>query len=133
MRVFFDTNVLVSAFTSRGLCNDLFKAATVSCTLVVSTSLLAEARRIFLDKFKATQSYVDEAIAVIKEDAVNVSAGPILDIRIKDRDDVRLLSSALHGKADYFVTGDKEVLGIKEIDGMRILSPRQFWDVLRNP
>jgi uncharacterized protein len=132
MRVFFDTNVLVSAFTARGLCADLFKGTIVSCTLVISDPLLAEMRRILADKFKARRDDVDEAISTIEEDAENAPDGAILDIRIKDRDDIRILSSAIHGEADFFITGDKEVLALKEVNGMRILSPRQFWDVLRN-
>jgi uncharacterized protein len=132
MRVFFDTNVLVSAFTARGLCADLFKGTIVSCTLVISDPLLAEMRRILADKFKARRDDVDEAISTIEEDGENAPDGAILDIRIKDRDDILILSSAFHGRADYFITGDKEVLALKEVDGMRILSPRQFWDVLRN-
>lgn len=132
MRVFFDTNVLISAFTARGLCADLFKGTIASCTLVVSEPLLAEMRRILADKFMAPKENVDEAIGVIEQDAVNAPAGAIRDIQIKDRDDVLILSSALHGKADFFVTGDKEVLALGEIDRMRILSPRQFWDVMRS-
>lgn len=131
MRVFFDTNVLVSAFTARGLCADLFKGAVASCELVVSEPLLAETRRILADKFKAAREDVNEAIHVIREDAVQAPAGAILEIGIKDRDDIRILSSAVHGKADVFVIGDKEVLALKEIAGMRILSPRDFWAVLR--
>jgi putative PIN family toxin of toxin-antitoxin system len=132
VKVFFDTNVLVSAFTARGLCADLFKGTIASCTLVVSEPLLAETRRILLDKFKAPQDYVDEAIGVIEQDAVRAAAHPLRDIRINDRDDVRILSSALHGKANFFVTGDREVLALGKVDAMRILSPRQFWEVIRD-
>src|SRR5690554_1417668 len=84
MRVFFDTNVLVSAFTSRGLCSELFKGATVSCTLVVSVPLLAETRRILHEKFKVPREYVDEAIAIVEEDAVKAPAASPLEIAIKD-------------------------------------------------
>lgn len=132
MRVFFDTNVLVSAFTARGLCADLFKGTVASCTLVVSEPLLTEMRRILADKFGASKDSIDEAISVIEQDAAHAPVGALRDIRIKDRDDVLILSSALHGKTDFFVTGDKEVLALGKIDSMRILSPRQFWDVMRN-
>jgi putative PIN family toxin of toxin-antitoxin system len=131
MRVFFDTNVLVSAFTSRGLCNELFKGATVSCTLVVSSPLLAETRRILLERFKVPREYVDEAIAIVEEDAVKAPAASPLEIAIKDRDDILILSSVIHGKADFFVTGDKEVIALGNLGPMRILTPRDFWFVLR--
>jgi len=131
MRVFFDAHVLVSAFTARGLCADLFKGTITSCTLVTSDPLLAELRRILSDKFGATPKDLDEVMGVVEEDADKAPVGDRLDIRIKERDDIRILSSAIHGKADNFVTGYKEVLALGNLGTMRILSPRDFWAVLR--
>ena len=42
MRVFFDTNVLVSAFLARGLCADLLRLVLTEHTLVTSEVVLAE-------------------------------------------------------------------------------------------
>ena len=42
MRVFFDTNVLVSAFLARGLCADLLRLVLSEHTLVCSELVLAE-------------------------------------------------------------------------------------------
>ena len=41
MRVFFDTNVLVSAFLARGLCADLLRLVLTEHTLVTSEVVLA--------------------------------------------------------------------------------------------
>lgn len=131
MKVFFDTNVLVSAFTARGLCADLFKRTISSCTLVVSEPLLDEIRRILADKFKVAGDQIDEVIKIIAEDAVMAPAGALLRLRIRDRDDVHILSSAVHGGAEFFVTGDKEVLALKGVRGVRILTPREFWGILQ--
>ena len=132
MRVFLDTNVLVSAFTARGLCADLFKAATVSCELVVSGPLLEELRRTLATKFQYSAEEIAEAVEIIEQDALDAPAGPALDIKIQDTSDIHILSTAIHGKADVFVTGDREVLALGKVCGMRIASPRQFWEVLRN-
>ena len=42
MRVFFDTNVLVSAFVARGLCADLLRLVLTEHTLVSSEAFLRE-------------------------------------------------------------------------------------------
>ena len=52
-------------------------------------------------------------------------------IPIKDKDDILILSCALEGKADVFVTGDRELLNLKKIDGMQIISPRDFWTMIK--
>ncbi len=42
VRLFFDTNVLVSAFLARGLCTDLLRLVLMDHTLVTSEVVLAE-------------------------------------------------------------------------------------------
>ena len=41
-----------------------------------------------------------------------------------------VLASALKGQADILVTGDHELLALKEYQGLTILSPRTFWKLL---
>jgi predicted nucleic acid-binding protein len=49
-----------------------------------------------------------------------------------DPDDALVLGEARAGAADVFVTGDAAVLAIPAIGGMKILSPRRFWDQLHS-
>ncbi len=42
--------------------------------------------------------------------------------------DRALVSAALNGKADLFVTGDRELLGQPRTGQMDIVSPRMFWE-----
>ncbi len=39
-----------------------------------------------------------------------------------------MVSSALTGAADVFVTGDREILALRRVGTLEILTPRQFWD-----
>ena len=60
MRIFLDTNVLVSAFASRGLCADLFELILLEHELVVGTQVLAELRRALRQKIKLPSARCDE-------------------------------------------------------------------------
>jgi predicted nucleic acid-binding protein len=52
---------------------------------------------------------------------------PVKRIHIlEDGPDNRVLECALHGKADAIVTGDKEVLKLKEFGGIRIMSLKEY-------
>jgi uncharacterized protein len=42
------------------------------------------------------------------------------------------LSLAVASKADYIVTGDKDLLVLKKFEGIPILSPRSFSDILHD-
>jgi predicted nucleic acid-binding protein len=44
----------------------------------------------------------------------------------RDPDDDQILSCALSAKADYLVTGDMDLLDLKEFRGTRILTPGAF-------
>ncbi|OGP77646.1 MAG: hypothetical protein A2V86_06500 [Deltaproteobacteria bacterium RBG_16_49_23] len=54
-----------------------------------------------------------------------------LDIEIEDKDNLTILAQALNGKADLFITGDKELLRLKRIGDMEIVSSRAFWEKLK--
>ncbi len=48
----------------------------------------------------------------------------------QDPDDDKYIAAALEGRAAFVVTGDPDLLEIKEHAGVRIVSPRQFLDIL---
>ena len=62
MRVFLDTNVLVSATASRGLCADVFRTAIEFHELVVSEHLFEELTRILRTKFDAPDDLIAETV-----------------------------------------------------------------------
>ena len=45
MRVLFDTNVLASAFTSAGLCNQAYERVLIRADLIIAPRLLDELHR----------------------------------------------------------------------------------------
>ena len=131
MRIFLDTNVLASALGTRGLCADILREVITSEELVISDPLLGELDRILVKKFHIPKQIVDEMILFVQQDTIHSQVGTLLDIKIKDKDDIIILSSAVNGKAELFVTGDKEVLSLGTVGRMHILSPRAFWDRTR--
>jgi putative PIN family toxin of toxin-antitoxin system len=48
----------------------------------------------------------------------------------RDKDDDEVLAVALAGQAEIILTGDKDLLVLKEFQGIKILSPRQFVELL---
>ncbi len=131
MRVFLDTNVLASAAATRGLCADVLREVLTSHELLLSTQVLSELRRVLRTRFGVAQDLVDDFILLMRQDSVLARHGPPPPVEIEDQDDLPILSPAISGKADVFVTGDKELLDLGQIEHLAILSPRQFWDRLK--
>ncbi len=132
MRIFLDTNVLVSAFASRGLCADLFELILLEHELVVGTRVLVELRRALRQKIKLPARRCDEINHFVREHA-GLLVGSVPAVRADvDDDDARVLGQAIAGEAEVFVTGDAVIQRLARIGEMRILSPRGFWDHLHS-
>ena len=131
MRVFLDTNVLVSAVATRGLCADVLREVLVSHQLVISSPLLNELTNILHSKFGIPFDMITEFIEMLSRDVILSGQTKSAVIDIQDQDDVIILSTALSGGAELFVTGDKEILALGKIQHMEIVSPRKFWEILR--
>ncbi|HHN64805.1 MAG TPA: putative toxin-antitoxin system toxin component, PIN family [Nitrospirae bacterium] len=131
MKVFLDTNVLASALATRGLCEDVLRETLLFHELVIASPILKELEKVLIKKFKVPESIIKEVILFLKEGTIMVKICKKRLIPIKDKDDILILSCALEGKADVFVTGDRELLNLKKIDGMQIISPRDFWTMIK--
>ena len=131
MKVFVDTNVLVSAIATRGLCADVLREILTSHQLVVSAALFNELRRVLRQKLQIPDELIDDAIEMLQQDAHFATPSTLSDVKIRDKDDLMILSSALNGNADLLVTGDKELLNLGKIQDMKIVSPRDFWTRIR--
>jgi putative PIN family toxin of toxin-antitoxin system len=132
MRVFLDTNVLVSAIATRGLCADVLREVLLSHQLLVSADLLKELEKVLREKIELPQPLLSEFVEFIQQDARFSKSSPLQKISVKDQTDIPILSAALDGKADLFVTGDRELIELGRLGNMEIVSPRRLWEKLRS-
>lgn len=128
MRVFLDTNVIASATATRGLCADVLRTVIEFHDLVVSEHLISELQRVLKDKFGASPDLIADVVWLLQRDTLASDATPLRDVPLPDPADVAIVCSALNGAADVLVTGDKEILALRRIGPLEILTPRQFWD-----
>ena len=91
MRVLLDTNVIVSAVTTRGLCADVFRAVLSAHELVTCAKVLQEVRRILRMKFGVPEPLIAEYLELIGQDAIVAESGDLPDLPIQDQDDVEIV------------------------------------------
>ena len=127
MKAVFDTNVLVAAFVTEGVCAKLLgRARRKQLDLVISLFILKEFENVLLKKFSASKEHMRAAAKLISEVAQMVNPAPKISGVCRDSDDDQILACALSVKADYLVTGDLDLLELKEFHGIRILTPGAF-------
>ena len=129
MRVVLDTNVLVAAVVADGLCRDLVRVRVLPHAIITSEPLLRELRATLRNKFAADPDELP-LLSQLNEEAEIVRPARLRERVYRDKNDDVVLATALAGKADVIVTGDDGLLVLKAFRRVRILSPRQFLELL---
>lgn len=137
LRAVFDANVYVSAAIrpegppARLLDRFIRESAF---ELVLSPAIIDEVRETLADP--KVRRYIRAAIdAPTWFETIVVLANPVageyeVHGASRDPDDDKYLAAAVEGGATFVVSGDPDLLDIKEHDGIRIVNPRYFLDVL---
>jgi uncharacterized protein len=131
VRLVLDANVLLAGFGTRGLCEALVTVCLRSHELILSQHLLGETRRHLIDKFKMPAVRADEIVAFLREHADIVKPALVTSAACRDKDDLAVLGTAVAGRADLLVTGDQDLLVLKEHAGIPIVTPRACYERLR--
>jgi putative PIN family toxin of toxin-antitoxin system len=127
VRVFLDTNVLVSAFATRGLSADVVRHVLAEHELVTGEVNLRELRRALRQKIKLPPTVIAAIEQLLREQTIVPRPAAPLDIAVRDPDDRWVLASAVAGNADVLVTGDQDLLSLGRQAPLPIMDPRGFW------
>ena len=131
MKVYFDTNVLVSAFATRGLCADVIRLVLSEHELVTGEVNISELRRVLLKRFRVPKRTVDAIEDLLRGQTVIARPEEPLEIPIRDPDDMWVLASAVAGGADVLVTGDRDLLEVAKQSPIPIVDARGFWRMVQ--
>ena len=132
MRVALDTNILVSAFATRGICTDILNLVLTEHQLTLGETVLEELSRVLRDKIKVPSQAVAETIVFLRAQAVVVGPSPKTGFVLRDKDDESVLDEAVAGLAEVLVTGDRDLLDVAASAPIKILDPRGFWEEIRS-
>ena len=127
MRIVLDTNVLVAAFITRGTCADLVEHCVLNYDLVTSRFILEEFRWVLTEKFGISRADAAGAVKLLKSYMGTVMPVPLGERVSRDESDDAILATAVAGKCGVIVSGDKDIVILKEYMGIAILAPDDFW------
>ena len=124
----FDTNVLIAAIITEGICSKLLhRARAGEFSLISCPFIMKELRRILSKKFRLSNEDIDVA-----KEPINEAIHQVIEQNLKvtdvcrDATDDNIIACAVAAKADYLVTGDSDLLVIRSYQGIKIVTPRDF-------
>lgn len=137
LRVVLDSSVLVSAFLTEGgttaaLLDHYRRGAFALCC---SPWIVGEVERALLrprniGRYRYTAEDVREFLDGLARSAQFFRDAPQVPVVTRDPSDDQVIACALAAEADYLVTGDDDMLVLGEHEGIRIVTPRAFLELL---
>jgi putative PIN family toxin of toxin-antitoxin system len=142
MRALFDTNVYISYLLpskAESAIERIVNAAFEGTfTLLIAQEIVREfSRKVASKSYLAKRISREQANELMEgllavAEVITVISNAITDLPVITRDpkDDYLLAYALVGEADYLVTGDDDLLALGRVEGMKIVTPASFLEVL---
>ncbi len=138
MKIVLDTNVLVSAFISKhgkpAVLLDLILTFS-EVQLITSKPILEELesvlrRKEVRERFGYSMSDIESFIRAVQKVSLEVKIKSDFKVVAEDPKDNLVLNTAYDGKADYVVSGDKHLKGLKKFKGIKIVNPAQMIEII---
>lgn len=139
IRALLDTNVIVSGvLVPLGIPAQLLQAAQASTFAIVTSQDIVNETLRTLQRDRILRRYhlhaaQIEGVRILLELRADmaVAAADVHGVATHPEDDL-VISAAVAGDADYLVTGDFQLQKLDGFEGVRIVSPRAFLEVLES-
>jgi hypothetical protein len=137
VRVVLDTNILISGLVAEGGPPRQVLDAWLEgrYTLVTSLYLVEELIHVLsypriAERLRLDEVELEAILAAILAKA-EVTPGQLrLPGATRDPKDDAVVACAIEGKADYIVSGDQDLLALGEYEGIQVVTPRRFVEIL---
>ncbi len=130
-RVVIDTNVFISAIYWRGSPHKIVEMALNGrIKLIISFDILSELQEVMKNKFNESDEFIQNNLSIIMTCAELTSPNKKVRAVNNDPDDNKILECALSGNAEFVVSGDNHLIMLKEYNGIKILTPKEFCEFI---
>lgn len=131
MRVVLDANVLIAAYAARGLCEAIVELCIANDDIFLTEGILADVQEKLIRRIKLPAGIAREIVSFLENNAELVVPAAVPPTLCRDPDDHDILGAAQAASADFIITGDDDLLVMGTFAGVRIVKPREYWDVTR--
>jgi len=133
MRVVLDTNIFFSSFYWAGNPRKVFNRITKGLDeLFITDEILNEIASVMeRKKYKVNKNEINEYIKIIESYSIKIISKNIPEVS-RDIDDNKILQCAVDGNCDFIITGDEDLLVLREYNNIKIIKPREYLELFFN-
>ncbi|MCL2720500.1 MAG: putative toxin-antitoxin system toxin component, PIN family [Treponema sp.] len=133
MRVVLDTNIFFSSFYWAGNPRKVFDRITKGLDeLFITDEILNEIVSVMeKKKYKVNKNEINEYIKIIESYSIKIISKNIPEVS-RDIDDNKILQCAVDGNCDFIITGDEDLLVLREYNNIKIIKPREYLELFFN-
>ncbi len=126
IRVLPDTNIIISSVFWRGNPYEVVRKGILGeYKLVLSAEILDEVADKLRNKFTFPEESIQQLIDILMTYCDIVDVKSTFDV-VRDKKDNKIIECAFDGRANYLVTGDPDLLVLKEFRGVKIVKAKEF-------
>jgi uncharacterized protein len=128
MRIFLDANILISGIIFKGKEHELL-IKNKNIFFITSEDVLEETRAVIIEKFPESSELVEIFLSILNPTVIKRKdyASKLNEYStVRDKNDRHILAAATIGKVDYIVTGDADLLSLKNHNNILIVQARKI-------
>jgi len=133
MKIVLDSNIFVSSFYWAGNPRKVFERVTNGFDeLYITDEILKEIISVMSgNKFNTDVDEVNEYAKIIESFSIKISSKNIIKNISRDEKDNKILQCGADGNADFIITGDKDLLVLKEYESIKIVKPNEYLEIVQ--
>jgi putative PIN family toxin of toxin-antitoxin system len=133
MKVVIDINIFVSSFLWEGNPKKVVvRAIEGTDELYITKEILEQISEVMnRPKFKIDKESINYYIKSIEEIANEIICTIKIQDGSRDIDDNIILECGITGNVDYIITGDDDLLVLKEFNGIKIVTPKEYLKIIK--
>ncbi|MDI6758711.1 MAG: putative toxin-antitoxin system toxin component, PIN family [Candidatus Omnitrophota bacterium] len=132
LKVVIDTNIFISGvLVEKGNPSIIIKAwkRTQKYQLFVTEEIIQEVLKV-MKRLDVIGDIIGDWDRTIRKNAISIVPSKEIRAVKNDPSDNKFLECAIEAGADYIVSGDKHLKELKEFKGIKIVSTKEFLDIL---
>jgi putative PIN family toxin of toxin-antitoxin system len=132
MKIVLDSNIFVSSFYWAGNPRKVFERVTNGLDeLYITDDILSEVRTVMLrEKFDTDSNEIEEYIKIIESYSIKLESKNIIEKISRDDKDNKILQCGFDGNVDFIVSGDNDLLVLKEYEKIKIVNPKNYLEIV---